>query len=60
MSKIKILDCTLRDGGYINDWKFGKKSIQNILFNLSKANTDIVECGFLTNKPYDSDCSLFN
>lgn len=60
MSKIKILDCTLRDGGYINDWKFGKKAIQNILFNLSKANTDIVECGFLTNKPYNSDCSLFN
>ncbi|MGN0460904.1 MAG: aldolase catalytic domain-containing protein [Ruminococcus sp.] len=60
MSKIKILDCTLRDGGYINDWKFGKKAILNILFNLTKANTDIVECGFLTNKPYNPQCSLFN
>lgn len=45
MSKIKILDCTLRDGGYINDWKFGKKAIQNILFNLSKANTEIARVG---------------
>ena len=21
---IKVLDCTLRDGGYVNDWKFGE------------------------------------
>ena len=27
MSGIKILDCTLRDGGYINNWKFGKETI---------------------------------
>ena len=60
MSNIKILDCTLRDGGYINEWNFGKKAIENILFNLSKANTDIIECGFLTNKPYNPDYSLFN
>ncbi len=60
MSKVEILDCTLRDGGYINEWKFGKKAIQNILYNLSKANTDIVECGFLTNKPYNPDYSLYN
>ena len=23
---IKLLDCTLRDGGYINDWKFGYRT----------------------------------
>ena len=22
MAQIKILDCTLRDGGYINEWNF--------------------------------------
>lgn len=60
MSNIKILDCTLRDGGYVNEWYFGKKAIENIIFNLSMSNTDIVECGFLTNKPYDPDYSLFN
>ena len=27
MSNIKILDCTLRDGGYINNWTFGNKNI---------------------------------
>ena len=53
MNNVKILDCTLRDGGYVNEWKFGKKAIKHILFNLAKSNTDIIECGFLTNKPYD-------
>ena len=44
----QILDCTLRDGGYINDWRFGKKTIVSILEKLEKANIDIIECGFLT------------
>ncbi|MGN1458229.1 MAG: aldolase catalytic domain-containing protein [Acutalibacteraceae bacterium] len=60
MSNVKILDCTLRDGGYVNSWHFGKKAIENIIFNLSMSNTDIVECGFLTNQSYDADYSLFN
>ncbi len=60
MSKVKILDCTLRDGGYVNDWDFGSKAIETILFNLTKANTDIIECGFLTNRQYDPNYSLFN
>ena len=29
MSNVKVLDCTLRDGGYINNWNFGEKSIFN-------------------------------
>lgn len=27
MDKISLLDCTLRDGGYINDFAFGKQTI---------------------------------
>jgi 4-hydroxy 2-oxovalerate aldolase len=23
MADVKLLDCTLRDGGYINDWHWG-------------------------------------
>ena len=30
-SKVKILDCTLRDGGYYNNWSFNKKFINNYL-----------------------------
>lgn len=31
MNKIKILGCTLRDGGYINDWDFKDIHIAKIL-----------------------------
>lgn len=57
---IQILDCTLRDGGYINDWAFGRKTITSILDKLESANIDIIECGFLTGMVQDEDCSLFN
>ena len=33
MTNIKLLDCTLRDGGYINDWNFGSHTINDIMTN---------------------------
>jgi 4-hydroxy 2-oxovalerate aldolase len=57
--KILLLDCTLRDGGYINDWHFGRQTIQEIIGRLTEAHIDIIELGFLTNSVYDSACSLF-
>jgi len=44
------LDCTLRDGGYCNNWNFGKKNIHRIISALLRADIDIVECGFVTEK----------
>lgn len=60
MSRIKLLDCTLRDGGYVNEWKFKKQTIRNILKRLSISNIDIIECGFITDKEYQEDFSLFS
>ena len=48
MSKILILDCTLRDGGYVNDWNFGERGIAEIASALASARTDCIEIGFLT------------
>ena len=50
MNRIQILDCTLRDGGYCNQWNFGYRNIQKIVSSLVEANIDIVECGFLTDR----------
>lgn len=60
MNHIQILDCTLRDGGYINDWNFGEKVIRKILKRLSDAYIDIVECGFLSEAEYNSDRTIFH
>lgn len=60
MSSAKILDCTLRDGGYINKWKFGYEPICGIVADLTCAGVDIIECGFLRDVVYDKDSSVFS
>ena len=56
---IKLLDCTLRDGGYINDWKFGHENIVNIFERLVAAGVDIIETGFIDERrPFDMDRSI--
>lgn len=59
MDRVNILDCTLRDGGYINQFNFGHKTIQDIISKLSKASIDIIECGFLVSGKFDVNKSLF-
>ena len=60
MRSISILDCTLRDGGYINSWKFGEKTIKDIVKHLEKAGIDIIECGFIEDGDYDHDSSVYD
>lgn len=60
MSSIKLLDCTLRDGGYINDWNFGYHTIRSIIRQLVESQVDYVELGFLRNCEYDQDKALYN
>lgn len=60
MNNVRVLDCTLRDGGYINDWKFGKRIMQNIVKCLDQAKVDLIEVGFLKNCESDPEYSVFN
>ena len=60
MKNIKILDCTLRDGGYLNDWEFGNSSIVNVFERLVSAGIDIIETGFIDDRrPFDYDRTIF-
>jgi len=59
-SNIKLLDCTLRDGGYVNNFNFGKQNITKIVDNLSTTNVDMIELGFLKNGNHTTDQTLFN
>jgi len=60
MSKISLLDCTLRDGGYVNDWRFGEKEIPEIAEKLEASGADMLELGFLEDEPYQPDRTIFN
>lgn len=59
MKSIKLLDCTLRDGGYINNWNFGEKSIANTVEALEKSRIDFLEIGFLREEPTNTDRTVF-
>ena len=57
---IKVLDCTLRDGGYVNNWEFGLTSSQKFLKNIDEARIEYVEIGFLKDSEYNQEKTVFN
>lgn len=59
MGKIKLLDCTLRDGGYVNDWEFGHNNLISIYNRVVSSGIDIIEIGFLDDRrPFDINRSI--
>ena len=60
MSNVQVLDCTLRDGGYCNECRFGFENQKRITAGLVEAGIDIIECGFLLSAAtYDPDTTRF-
>lgn len=58
--KVNLLDCSLRDGGYINDWEFGHNNLINVYERVTESNTDIIEVGFIDDRrPFDCNRSIF-
>ena len=54
LPKFEILDCTIRDGGYVNNWEFDKKLVREVYRALSKSGVELVEIGFRgTEKHFD-------
>lgn len=59
MGEIRLLDCTLRDGGYVNDWEFGYNNLISIFERLVDSGVDIIEIGFLDDRrPFDINRSI--
>lgn len=50
MKNISILDCTLRDGGYVNNWVFGQQVINKIVRKIFLSGIEIAELGYLSTK----------
>lgn len=47
MKNVRVLDCTLRDGGRIIDCAFPDREIKEMTDRLANAKIDIIEVGFL-------------
>lgn len=53
-----VLDCTFRDGGYYNLWRFKLDKVQSYLYKISESGINFVEIGFRflgNNKSYYGD-----
>jgi 4-hydroxy 2-oxovalerate aldolase len=48
--EIKVLDCTIRDGGLMNDWHFDKALVRDVFHGLVQAGVDYVELGYRADK----------
>ena len=54
--EIKVLDCTIRDGGLMNDWHFDKGMVKELFSGLARAGVDYVELGYRADKKqYDTN-----
>lgn len=42
----ETLDCTIRDGGYLNNWDFDKKTVRELYRSVSRAGVDFIELGY--------------
>jgi len=48
--KIKVLDCTIRDGGLINNHDFDEKLVKEVYKAISSAGVDYMEMGYKNSK----------
>jgi len=49
---VEILDCTIRDGGYLNNWFFEDNLVRELYRSISKSGVDFIEIGFKANKAH--------
>lgn len=47
-AEIKVIDCTVRDGGLMNKWQFDTKFVKHVYDSLSAAGVDYMEIGYLS------------
>lgn len=52
--QIKVLDCTIRDGGLINKWQFSDEIVRKVFLALSEAGVDYMEIGYKSSEKYFS------
>jgi len=45
-SHCKIVDCTIRDGGLVNNWDFSVEFVQDLYASLNEAGVDYMEIGY--------------
>ena len=48
--EIKVIDCTVRDGGLMNKWQFDDDFVREVYHALTEAGVDYMEIGYLSSE----------
>jgi 4-hydroxy 2-oxovalerate aldolase len=48
--EIKVIDCTVRDGGLMNKWQFEDTFVKNVYNSLIEAGVDYMEIGYISSE----------
>jgi 4-hydroxy 2-oxovalerate aldolase len=48
--QIKVIDCTVRDGGLMNKWQFSDDFVRHVYQALARAGVDYMEIGYLSSE----------
>lgn len=59
-TSIQLLDCTLRDGGYLVDTMFGETFVRGFTRSMTDAGLNVVEVGFLKDEPHRTGSTIYN
>lgn len=46
-----VLDATLRDAGYLNDWSFSREEIFAVVGGVAKTGVEVTEVGYISDQP---------
>jgi 4-hydroxy 2-oxovalerate aldolase len=53
--KTKILDCTIRDSGYLNNWNWSYETVKKFVNYMGNIGIEYCEIGFLLNEEFAED-----
>lgn len=58
--KTKILDCTIRDSGYLNNWNWSYDTVKKFVYYMGEIGIEYCEIGFILDEKYsENNCGIW-
>ncbi len=56
----KILDCTIRDSGYLNNWNWSYDTVKDFVYYMGEIGVEYCEIGFILDEKYsEPNCGIW-
>ncbi|MBT3394994.1 hypothetical protein HOA59_02220 [archaeon] len=56
---VKVLDCSIRDGGHLNKWKFSKEFVKSYYNSVKDSGIEFIEIGYRTSPNLMKECGIW-